>query len=833
MKESVICFKFLLIVLLSLLPTAKVKAAPSGEPLISLEVANASLQKLLPLLEEQAGVTFTYESSLLKNMPQINISFYRTPFSECMRKLCVLLSISYKQEGHFIILKRTNIHEVATNGLQFDSIQHLQEVVISATSLQKNLLLNPQMGQARFGYENIKSTPVLFGEADIIKIIQTQPGVSPGIAGFADMYVRGGNNDENLYLLEGNPLYQVNHAAGLFSGFNVEAIESTDFYKSAFPARYGGRLSSVVDIRTKDGNLREHHGNIMLGLTSGSFNLEGPLIKDKTSFNLNLRRTWFDILSAPALAIMNATKQDGADKTIARYAFTDLNLKLTHHFNSHSHAFAGIYFGRDYLKGGSKSTDENDKEEDISRLRWGNVMGFAGWSHSFNSRFYSNIDVAYTHYASKLQRNLKEQNDEKQTYYQTSSLNGIDDISLRTDFNYLPTTNQHIRFGSQYIYHRFRPEYSSVRSSSDATLNRDNRNQQLHAHELGIYAEDEWKLNNAIRLNTGLRFSLYKINNKTYTNLEPRISTAFHVAPQWSIKASYARMNQYVHQISESYINLPTDTWMPVNNKFKPLCSDQLSAGVYYTPNKNYAFSAEGYYKWLNHILDYKDGYNYLSSFAEWENKFTAGKGNTYGIELFARKETGKITGYIGYALSWNNRQFDEINHGKSFPAKFDNRHKLNIVANWQINKKVELNASWTYMTGNRVTVSFENQQILGQVQSPQTGNIYPGQPLLPHFHPDEGVGYYTTRNNFRLPAYHRLDLGINIYRSLKKGRTGIWNISIYNAYCYMAPVGIYKRFWTQNPMGSGYYPENKSDCYFETLRLIPIIPSVSYTYKF
>ena len=371
MKESVICFKFLLIVLLSLLPTAKVKAAPSGEPLISLEVANASLQKLLPLLEEQAGVTFTYESSLLKNMPQINISFYRTPFSECMRKLCVLLSISYKQEGHFIILKRTNIHEVATNGLQFDSIQHLQEVVISATSLQKNLLLNPQMGQARFGYENIKSTPVLFGEADIIKIIQTQPGVSPGIAGFADMYVRGGNNDENLYLLEGNPLYQVNHAAGLFSGFNVEAIESTDFYKSAFPARYGGRLSSVVDIRTKDGNLREHHGNIMLGLTSGSFNLEGPLIKDKTSFNLNLRRTWFDILSAPALAIMNATKQDGADKTIARYAFTDLNLKLTHHFNSHSHAFAGIYFGRDYLKGGSKSTDENDKEEDYAgEMSW-------------------------------------------------------------------------------------------------------------------------------------------------------------------------------------------------------------------------------------------------------------------------------------------------------------------------------------------------------------------------------------------------------------------------------------------------------------------------------
>lgn len=833
MKRFVISSKFLLVVLLSLLSMTKVKAALSGEPVISLEVANASLRKLLPLLEKQAGVTFTYESSLLEDMPKINVSFYRTPFSECMRKLCTLLPIRYKQEGRFVILKRKDAPHKIDSKLQFDSIQHLQEVVINAVSLHNNQLQTPQMGQAKFNYESIKSTPVLFGEADIIKVIQTQPGVSPGIAGFADMYVRGGNSDENLYLLEGNPLYQVNHAAGLFSGFNTEAIKSVDFYKSAFPARYGGRLSSVVDVQTKDGNMKEYHGSAMLGLTSGSLNLEGPIVKDKTSFSFNLRRTWFDVLTAPVLAIWNATKQEGTDKTVARYAFTDLNFKLTHYFNSHSRTFVGVYFGRDYLKGGSKETNDRNKEEDISRLHWGSVMGFAGWSYSFSPKFHSNINAAYTHYASKLQRELKEKNEDKQSYYQTSSTNGIDDISLRANFNYQPTANQQFRFGSQYIYHRFRPEYNSIRSSSDAVLNKENLNRQLYAHELGVYVEDDWKLCNAVRLNAGLRFSLYGADQKTYANLEPRISTVFRVAPQWSIKASYARMNQYAHQVSESYINLPTDTWMPVNSKFKPLCSDQISAGIYYTLDTNYSFAAEGYYKWMNHILDYKDGYNFLPSFVGWENKLTDGKGTTYGIELFARKETGKITGYIGYALSWNNRQFAEINNGKTFPAKFDNRHKLNIVANWHLNKKVELNASWTYMTGNRVTVSFENQQILGQIQSSQTGKLYPGQILLPPYYPDEGVGYYTTRNNFRLPAYHRLDLGINIYRSLSKGRTGIWNISVYNAYCYMAPVGIYKRFWTRNSMGGGYYPENQTDCYFETLRLVPLIPSVSYTYKF
>ena len=342
-----------------------------------------------------------------------------------------------------------------------------------------------------------------------------------------------------------------------------------------------------------------------------------------------------------------------------------------------------------------------------------------------------------------------------------------------------------------------------------------NNDTALPAHELGIYMEEDWKMNKRIRLNAGVHLGLYTIDGKTYTSLEPRFSSRFLINPQLSLKASYTRMSQYVHQVNESYINLPTDTWIPVSRKLKPMQSDQLAVGAYYTTgNKIYSFSIEGYYKWMKHLMDYKDNYQFLPPSTSWEDKLTQGKGRSYGVELIARKEKGKITGWAGYTLSWNDRQFTEINKGKRFPAKFDNRHKFNIIANWKIKPKLELTGSWTYATGNRLTVSFENYQAV----SPQ--HPFPGGSLVPPYIDSGGLDYYTERNNFQLPAYHRLDLGINIYRPKKKNRMGIWNISIYNVYSYMAPVSIRKGWWYNN------------DCFY-TLGIVPIIPSVSYTYKF
>ena len=424
--------------------------------------------------------------------------------------------------------------------------------------------------------------------------------------------------------------------------------------------------------------------------------------------------------------------------------------------------------------------------------------------------------TAKTHYSSTLNGDFFLGTESNYVSQESSTQNRIDDLSIRANFDFRPNASHQLHFGTHYIYHRFHPvDEKSYFSNGMTTQTRQNNDTALPAHELGIYMEEDWKMNKRIRLNAGVHLGLYTIDGKTYTSLEPRFSSRFLINPQLSLKASYTRMSQYVHQVNESYINLPTDTWIPVSRKLKPMQSDQLAVGAYYTTgNKIYSFSIEGYYKWMKHLMDYKDNYQFLPPSTSWEDKLTQGKGRSYGVELIVRKEKGKITGWAGYTLSWNDRQFTEINKGKRFPAKFDNRHKFNIIANWKIKPKLELTGSWTYATGNRLTVSFENYQAV----SPQ--HPFPGGSLVPPYIDSGGLDYYTERNNFQLPAYHRLDLGINIYRPKKKNRMGIWNISIYNVYSYMAPVSIRKGWWYNN------------DCFY-TLGIVPIIPSVSYTYKF
>ncbi len=344
----------------------------------------------------------------------------------------------------------------------------------------------------------------------------------------------------------------------------------------------------------------------------------------------------------------------------------------------------------------------------------------------------------------------------------------------------------------------------------------------MWGHEAGVYAEDDWTLSSAVRLNAGLRFSLFNVQGKTYTGLEPRVSLRWLLDDNLSFKASYSRMNQYVHLISNSFISLPTDAWMPVTRKLKPLISDQVSAGFYYNLNKEYNFSVEGYYKTLDNLLEYRDGHTFTPSFVNWEDKLTAGEGSSYGAEFMVRKETGRTTGWVGYGLSWSDRQFDELNQGARYPARFDNRHKLNIVVMHKISPKVELSAAWSYASGNHVTLSLENYYENGTGSPTNNDNHY--------MDASESIDYYEGRNNYQLPAYHRLDLGIKIYRPKKKGRMGIWTVSIYNVYSRMNPFMIYKSDKTVPDPGSSY---GKNVPVFKTIGIMPIIPSISYTYKF
>ena len=642
-------------------------------------------------------------------------------------------------------------HQHILNGLERDSVlaielepsASLEEVVITGQSNDKQSVLSTQMGALEINQQTIRSTPVMFGEADIIKTLQLTPGVSAGTEGTAGMYVRGGNVDENLFLIDGNPVYQINHIGGIFSAFNPEAISGMDFFKSGFPSRYGGRLSSVVDVHTKEGNMKEYHGSASIGLISGNLNFEGPIIKDRTSFNIGLRRTWLDVLSAPAVAIANKiTKKDGT-RLRARYAFHDLNLKVNHIFNDRSRMYLSLYNGNDVLKGGSTDFPDQDSDNnynydsDVS-LRWGNIMATAGWTYVFNNRLFGKVSGVFTRYHSRL-RNTEHDvvgnegdEDYSDSFRENETNTGITDFGLRTSFDYLPASAHHIRFGGDYLVHRFHPEYNrsvayEKNEETSVEIGQEFANDLLWGHEAGVYAEDDWTLSSAVRLNAGLRFSLFNVQGKTYTGLEPRVSLRWLLDDNLSFKASYSRMNQYVHLISNSFISLPTDAWMPVTRKLKPLISDQVSAGFYYNLNKEYNFSVEGYYKTLDNLLEYRDGHTFTPSFVNWEDKLTAGEGRSYGAEFMVRKETGRTTGWVGYGLSWSDRQFDELNQGARYQARFDNRHKLNIVVMHKISPKVELSAAWSYASGNHVTLSLENYYENGTGSPTNNDNRYMG----------------------------------------------------------------------------------------------------------
>lgn len=873
---------------------------------VTMNMQKVPVREILDEIQKQTGVTFSYESSLLKELPKTSFKADDEALPDCLKRLFANLPVVYKLTGNVVILKRkpkqvtvsgfvrdaksaesligASVYEAntrmgtASNNFGFFSLTlpggdatilasyigygsrqfhlpelakdtvltieltptaALEEVVVLGTNNSKQSVLSTQMGALEINQQTIRSTPTMFGEADIIKTLQLTPGVSAGTEGTAGMYVRGGNVDENLFLIDGNPVYQINHIGGIFSAFNPEAVSGMDFFKSGFPSRYGGRLSSVVDVHMKEGNMKEYHGSATLGLISGNLNLEGPIIKDRTSFNIALRRTWLDVLSAPAVAIANGiTKKDGS-RLRARYAFHDLNLKVNHIFNDRSRMYFSLYNGNDVLKGGSTDFPDESYEGNFNydtdlSLRWGNIMATAGWTYVFNNRLFGKVSGVFTRYHSKLRSTIHnvEGNEGDDDYYDSFSENttntGIMDVGLRTSFDYLPASSHHIRFGGDYLVHRFQPEYNrsvayDKSGSMPTEIGGEYANDLLWGHEAGVFAEDDWSLSKAVRVNAGLRFSLFNVQGKTYMGLEPRVSLRWLLDDNLSFKTSYSRMNQYVHLISNSFISLPTDAWMPVTRKLKPLVSDQVSAGFYYNLNKEYNFSVEGYYKTLDNLLEYRDGHTFTPSFLNWEEKLTAGEGRSYGAEFMVRKETGRTTGWIGYGLSWSDRQFDELNKGERFPARFDNRHKLNIVVMHKISPKVEISAAWSYASGNHVTLSLENYEEYGN----------PGRNDYVGGYPYDGtygtIDYFEGRNNYQLPAYHRLDLGIKIYRPKKKGRMGIWTISIYNVYSRMNPFMIYKKDKRVSDPNGGY----KFVPVFKTVGIMPIIPSISYTYKF
>lgn len=723
------------------------------------------------------------------------------------------------------------------------TVKTLQEVVVTGEGAERNLKAT-EMGRHSLSSQMLLNLPVMFGEPDIVKALQTLPGVSQGIEGFTGLYVRGGENDQNLFLYQGLPLYQVSHLGGIFSSFNVATVSNVDFYKAAFPARYGGRISSITDISVSRPDFEKYQGRISVGLLSVNGYVSGPIIKNKTAFSAAIRRSWIDLVSIPMLAIINNKDKDKGQKHIAYYNFTDFNARIDHKFNNRASAYIVGYYGHDDFKIGlreflaednqsasssSVNTDPTDYyDENTNKMSWGNWGVIGNFQYNFDKGLL-NTSVYYSSYNSNYRQNREYQTDLSEAdtygYNRSKTKNSINDIGIKADFLSSFSQSYTLNVGIGYINHNFLPVDLYNEWLAENVSGSDNYlSSRITAHESYAFIDNILDLGEKVALNFGIRASLFNVKGKTFFSPDPRATIRFSVTDNYSIKLSYARMSQCVQQISNNYISLPTDLWQPITPNFRPITSDQLSAGVYGSIPFSMYFSAEIWYKWMRNILEYKEGQSALKTGMNWEDKLTSGKGWSYGLDVSLTKDAGAFTGTLGYGLMWNWRKFDNLNNGIKFPAKFDNRHKFNINLQYRLNKKIEFNAGWVYMTGNRLSLSMYDYETPDKFFPDAPG----GQPTS-NVTDQTGLGYLPSRNNIRIPAYNRLDLGMNINRFYKNGRKGIWNISIYNAYCRMNPITIQKAY-PEDYLG---LPSDKRHRSFRTLSFIPIIPSVSYTYIF
>lgn len=750
-------------------------------------------------------------------------------------------SIQYSYIGYAPQVKSLYLTKDTVINVFLKANAQLQEIVILSDKPETGIQAT-QMGTVDIPIDHIKKTPSLFGETDVMKTIQLMPGVQAGVEGSAGIYVRGGSPDQNLILLDGVPVYNIDHLCGFFSVFNPEAVKKVSLFKSSFPARFGGRLSSVIDIRTNDGDMNRYHGAFSIGLLSSKINFEGPIIKDKTSFNFSARRSYFDLVARPFI--------DEENKSF-NYYFYDVNAKINHRFSDNSRLFISFYNGKDLFKNISKtenafnnSDNGSDNQstnttptitttDDKIKLKWGNTISSVRWNYVINNKLFSNTTVSFNKYNFNMNLSSFEVSKAKDSFtksrYEAKYQSGIKDWAYNLDFDYNPLPTHHIKFGSGYIYHSFRPEvlitknHKVEQSKTEDRTSYSVENPDIYGHEISAYIEDNFDINNRLSVNAGLHLSTFIVQKESYFSAQPRISTRYKLTNDFTVKASYTKMSQYIHLLGSSAVSLPTDLWVPVTKKIKPMQAHQFSIGTYYSGIKGWEFSIESYFKKMINVLEYKDGSTFMGSSAGWENKVEMGQGRSFGIEFLAQKTTGKATGWIAYTLAKSDRKFgvNGINEGNRFPYKYDRRHNVNILFNYNFSDKVEFSSSWTFYTGGTITIPEQKTALLIPDYSNLDNVNYSNNGTI------VSENYIENRNNYRLPSTHLLNIGINFNKKTKHGlRT--WNLSIYNAYNSMNPTFVYKKENTEFVDGKTVVKP-----VLTKITVLPFIPSVTYTYKF
>ncbi len=687
------------------------------------------------------------------------------------------------------------------------------EVVV--TGEKKQNIESSKMSVIKLPVETIKSLPAFMGEVDIMKTIQLLPGIQAAGEGNSGFYVRGGGPDQNLIILDEATIYNAAHLFGFFSVFNADAIKDMEIYKGGMPAEYGGRISSVLDISMKNGNMKDYEFEGGIGTIATRLTAQGPIKKDTASFLVSARRTYLDLLINPFISDSSRFKGSG-------YHFYDLNLKLNYRFSDKNRLFLSAYYGEDVFSFKSKEAGFD------MNIPWGNGMLSLRWNHLYSSRFFSNTTLVASDYKFRTSVKMADENNQNGGF-QFIQNSGIRDYYLKQDFTFIPNPKHTIKFGGSYIFHIFTP--NSVSAKFNDIVYDLNTKAKQYAHETAIYLGDDFKINKKITLYGGIRaanfnqigpFTRYVKDEFLLTNIdtivyvkgesvafywsfEPRVSMKISLDQNSSIKASFMQNKQFIHLASLSASTLPTDLWVPCSDIVKPQMGRQYAVGYFRNFFKDhYETSVEAYYKKLFNLIEYADGALPGDDVADnADNYFIFGDGYSYGLEFFLKKRTGRFTGWIGYTWSKTERTFPDVDNGDPFPAKYDRRHDLSFTSSYQINEKWSASLVFVYATGNTTTLPIGRYMIDGEI-----------------------INEYGRRNSYRMDPYHRLDLSVTYINKKTDRWESSWNFSVYNVYNRKNPFFIY--FYRSGTVSDGTYIN-----YAKQVSLFPVLPAITWNFKF
>lgn len=792
-----------------------------------LQSQKVTLISQMEMIHEIYGVNFVYDSSINLEIPYegeklpCSLKKDQESLEQCLKILFAGTGIGFKIMKRYIVLTqpdRGKDHHDYTIFVKEQNDTLSESRITVLIERQRN---STQTGLHSMDFSRYGKGFAMLGSPDVIKEIKNLPGVSEGTELLSGMYVHGGDGRDNLFLLDGVPIYQVTHLGGLISSFNTEMIDNLDFYKSGFPSRFGGKTSSVVDIHTRTGDMNSFHGSFNIGLLNGGIQFEGPIIPGKTSFNIGVRRSWFDLFTIPALAIYNSTLPYG-EKGRFRYAMTDFNASVTHLFNKDSKLGMNVYVGSDVIRYGSESLDVrywegiqySGKNSHDLKTRWGNILASMNWQKRFSDELQLSTYLFYTHVNTKVGiDNNRWQMDSfmpktTELIISESNRSGLHDLAFKMDLDWIPSDFHHLRAGVAFTQHFFRQKKETslismqVRTDTDETYynsisvhERDSLQNVYNPQESAIYFEDEIALARWLKTSVGLRSVFFITGKETHHSVEPRAAIRLQMGQRTSFRLSYSEMCQFIHSLQANYLDIPMSSWQPSTETILPTRSRQLAGGFYFDLPRNITVNLEAYWKNIDNLYEYNGLSSLYPDISSWEGDLIRGKGRSYGAEMELNWYTGSTDLSLYYTLSWTERYFQSIYHDW-YPARNDNRHKITINASHRFSKKFDMYLAWNYHTGDRSTVPTQ---------------IVDGEP------------FYSHPYNYRLPDYHRLDLGFNFRKTTKRGNASIWNLSLYNAYCRMNPMFAM--------LSKDYIGE--SDYRLHIISAIPIIPSFSYTLKF